>query len=118
MEYWSFCPWWGERGALQNRKTVARNLEKYARDVGIEPYGPHTLRHTFATQYLAANPSDLRGLVALLGHSSLDTVMVYTEPTMDDLAWRFGEQLPQLAGQVSILLQKRQQAACCVQTPD
>jgi integrase/recombinase XerC len=46
------------------------------------------LRHTFATQYLQANPDDLRGLAALLGHSDLNTVMIYTEPTQQDLANR------------------------------
>ena len=46
------------------------------------------LRHTFATRYLNANPDDLRGLARLLGHSSLNTVMIYTEPTLDDLNHR------------------------------
>ena len=40
---------------------------------------------TFATRYLAANPDDLRGLAALLGHNSLDMVMCYTEPTLEDI---------------------------------
>ena len=31
---------------------------------------------------------DVRGLARLLGHSSLDTVMVYTEPSMEDLTER------------------------------
>jgi integrase len=39
---------------------------------------PDALRHTFATRYLEANLSDLRGLAALLGHSNLNTVMIYT----------------------------------------
>ena len=46
------------------------------------------LRHTFATRYLAANLSDVRSLAALLGHASLNTVMVYTEPRLEDLAER------------------------------
>ena len=46
------------------------------------------LRHTFATRYLKANPDDLRGLARLLGHSSLNTVMIYTEPDFDDLVDR------------------------------
>lgn len=80
--------WWGERGPLQDRKAVTRILAKYARDAQIAIFGPHTLRHTFATQYLAANPQDMRGLAALLGHASLDTVMVYTEPSIEDLTDR------------------------------
>ncbi len=31
----------------------------------------HTLRHTFAARYLAANPDSLRGLARLLGHASV-----------------------------------------------
>jgi len=80
--------WWGERGALTDRRGVARILEKYASQARIEAFGPHTLRHTFATQYLAANPSDARGLAELLGHGNLETVMIYTQPTIDDLADR------------------------------
>lgn len=80
--------WWGERGALQSRSAITRILEKYAQLAQIPPFGPHVLRHTFATRYLNANPDDLRGLAALLGHSSLDSVMIYTEPTFDDLAQR------------------------------
>ncbi len=55
---------------------MTRLLEKYAIQAGIEPVNPHALRHTFATHYLKANPDDLRGLARLLGHSSLDTVMI------------------------------------------
>ena len=45
-------------------------------------------RRALATCYLAANSDDLRGLAALLGHSNLNTVMIYTEPNIDDLERR------------------------------
>ncbi len=80
--------WWGQRGPLKDRSAVLRILRKYALAAGLEDFGPHTLRHTFATRYLAANPGDLRGLAALLGHASLNTVMVYTKPRLEDLAER------------------------------
>ena len=80
--------WVGPRGQLRNRSSVTRMLEKYSIQAGIEPVNPHALRHTFATLYLKANPDDLRGLARLLGHTSLDTVMIYTEPTMQDLTER------------------------------
>ena len=80
--------WRGQRGPLTDRSAVNRMLAKYARSAGVAPFGPHVLRHTFATRYLAANPGDLRGLAALLGHSSLNTVMIYTEPRLEDLAGR------------------------------
>ena len=80
--------WTGVHGELSHRSSVMRILNKYTQQAGIEAIGPHALRHTFATRYLNANPDDLRGLAALLGHASLNTVMIYTEPSLDDLAQR------------------------------
>jgi site-specific recombinase XerC len=49
-----------------------------------------TLIHSLAACYLVADPDDLRGLAAPLGHANLNTVMIYTEPRLDDLAERVG----------------------------
>jgi site-specific recombinase XerD len=46
----------------------------------------HTLRHSFALGYLRDNPGKLLELAGLLGHESLDTTVVYTRPSRDDLA--------------------------------
>jgi integrase/recombinase XerD len=80
--------WGGTRGPLSNRSSVVRILDKYTYQAQIETIKPHALRHTFATRYLEANPDDLRGLASLLGHANLNTVMIYTEPSLDDLAER------------------------------
>ncbi len=48
----------------------------------------HTLRHTFATRYLATHPHDYVGLARLLGHSSFETTQIYVQPTEDELAER------------------------------
>jgi integrase/recombinase XerD len=80
--------WVGTRGPLSNRSSIVRILDKYAYQARIDPVKPHALRHTFATRYLDANPDDLRGLAALLGHANLNTVMIYTEPCIEDLAER------------------------------
>lgn len=80
--------WMGMRGGLSHRSSVTRLLEKYSIRAEIEPVNPHALRHTFATRYFDANPSDLRGLARLLGHKSLDTVMIYTESSMQGLTER------------------------------
>lgn len=46
-------------------------------------FGPHTLRHTFATQLLRGGADPV--LVAdLLGHADLETVNVYTQPNDED----------------------------------
>lgn len=80
--------WVGKYGAVTHRSSISRLLEKYALPARLESISPHILRHTFATLYLQANPDDLRGLAALLGHRSLNTVLLYTEPSLDDLTQR------------------------------
>ena len=56
----------------------------------------HTLRHTFARNYLAQYPGDVVGLATLLGHTSLDTTRIYSQPTVTQLSMRV-EQLRQNA---------------------
>ncbi len=80
--------WVGSAGPLTQRSSVLRLLSKYALRAGLPHVSPHMLRHTFATRYLAANPDDVRGLARLLGHASLDTVMIYTTPSLADLCRR------------------------------
>jgi len=82
--------WAGERGPLKDRSGIFLILRKYTRRAGLDPalLNLHVLRHTFATRYLAANPGDFRGLADLLGHASINTVMIYTVPSADDLADR------------------------------
>lgn len=53
-----------------------------------EETSAHTLRHTFARSYLAQYPGDVVGLAALLGHSSLDTTRLYSQPDVSQLATR------------------------------
>jgi integrase/recombinase XerC len=80
--------WLGIRGELKHRSSIFRILNKYTQMAGLPKIGPHTLRHTFAYQYLQANPDDIRGLAALLGHSNINTVMIYTQPSLEDLNQR------------------------------
>ena len=89
--------WVGTRGPLNHRSSVLRVLNKYALQAGLPAVHPHALRHTFATRYLEHNPDDLRGLAALLGHSSLDTVMIYTQPSLEALTERM-EKMEMLSG--------------------
>ena len=48
----------------------------------------HALRHTFARSYLSIYPGDVVGLATLLGHSSLDTTRLYSQPAVSQLAAR------------------------------
>lgn len=49
-----------------------------------EKVTPHTLRHSFATNFLKNN-GNMRYLSAMLGHSSLDTTMMYAHVVDRDL---------------------------------
>jgi site-specific recombinase XerD len=67
-----------------------------ARDLVPAQTSAHTLRHTFARNYLTEYPGDIVGLATLLGHTSLDTTRIYSQPTVEQLATRV-ECLPQNA---------------------
>lgn len=47
---------------------------------------PHTLRHTFALNYLKRSPNAITELATLMGHESLEATAVYLRPSMEDLA--------------------------------
>ena len=64
------------------------DLVKAAGALVPEETSAHTLRHTFARSYLAQYPGDVVGLATLLGHSSLDTTRLYSEPSVEELAPR------------------------------
>lgn len=52
--------WLGIRGELKHRSSIFRILNKYTRMAGLSGMGPHTLRHTFAYQYLQVHISICR----------------------------------------------------------
>ncbi|MGB9886682.1 MAG: tyrosine-type recombinase/integrase [Moorellales bacterium] len=74
----------GQRGPLTARG-VELMLKKYAYQARIEGLTPHTLRHTCATNLLNSGV-DLVKVAAMLGHENLNTTMVYTRPTFEELA--------------------------------
>ena len=74
-------------GPLPTRtiQSVISQLAKRAKLTRVS-VSAHTLRHTFALNYLKQNPSKLVELSQLLGHESLDTTAIYTRPSSEELA--------------------------------
>jgi site-specific recombinase XerC len=73
----------GQRGALKPRGIQMR-LAALGEAAEVE-VTPHILRHTFATRLLREAKSDLVTVAAFLGHSSVATTTIYTQPSETDL---------------------------------
>lgn len=71
----------GKFASSKGKKLSVRNIqamvEKYAKRAGINKnVTPHTLRHTFATEYYRQT-KDIETLRMILGHSDISTTQIY-----------------------------------------
>ena len=75
----------GEQGTIRALQLLISGLAKRANITRINVTA-HTLRHTFAVQFLQANPGCLVELAMLMGHESVDTTAIYTKASKEKLA--------------------------------
>ena len=66
------------KGAPMHERSIQHFLQLYIGKIGLagKDYSAHTLRHSFATHLLDGG-TDIHTIKELLGHSNLDTTMVY-----------------------------------------
>lgn len=67
---------------------VYKIVRRAARSVGLKIH-PHQLRHTFATEFLDAG-GQVTDLQKLLGHSDINTTMIYSNVSLGAIRQRFG----------------------------
>ncbi|WP_425593723.1 tyrosine-type recombinase/integrase [Cytobacillus gottheilii] len=65
-------------------RAIEKMIEKYAKGFGKPSLSVHKLRHSFATRY-HAEINDVPKLRRQLGHSSIETTMIYTHIKNEDL---------------------------------
>jgi site-specific recombinase XerD len=85
--------WTSERQTALSLREISHMIQQLVRDTAVRNLvpastTPHSLRHTFATRYLACHPHDLVGLARLLGHSSITTTQIYVQPTDAEITAR------------------------------
>jgi integrase/recombinase XerC len=73
----------GQRGPL-SEWGIHAIVKKYAYQARLEDVTAHTLRHSFAKKLVDSSTS-LDQVATLLGHESLDTTRIYTQPSERDL---------------------------------
>ena len=76
------------RGKRLPTRTIQAVITELARRAKISrvKVSAHTLRHTFALNYLRQNRGKLVELASLLGHGALDSTAIYTRPSREELA--------------------------------
>ncbi|KNZ69319.1 tyrosine recombinase XerC [Thermincola ferriacetica] len=82
-------------GGQLKKRTVQDNISNYAQKAGIKGVrcSPHTFRHTFAKMFLM-NGGDPYVLRDLMGHSTMNTVIIYLRLFRPDLEQKYRGKSP------------------------
>lgn len=70
-----------------SRQAVWKALKKYQKNLGFQPFSPHSLRHSFATHHLAKG-TQLEEIKTMLGHKRFDTTLIYAQVPTEKLMER------------------------------
>ena len=68
----------GKGGKRLGLGSLDQLVRKSARAIGLNGFGPHTLRHAFAV-HLLENGADIAYIQALLGHENAQSTAIYTK---------------------------------------
>jgi len=75
----------GQRGNGFTPSGIWRVVKKYGQQAGLD-ISPHALRHTYGTRLVREEGVDLVTVATMMGHKSLDTTAIYTQPSEEDMA--------------------------------
>lgn len=97
--------WLSRKGGPLTSSAIGQMMAELVRTTGKlvpQETSVHSLLHTFAQSYLSLYPGDVVGLAMLLGHNSLNTTRLYSQPGVSQLAGSCGKALPQRLFRVTL----------------